>query len=322
MRVIIAGQAVYEGVMMHSQSFVAIAVRAANGSIITSVRGAKCGQLLWRWMRVPFARGIVALYEAVSCGFYGLRESLELAGKRQRLSHRTIFAIELPIGLAVSFSMFVVIPHMLADALRGASLYGSAPVRLYSAAHFALNLVEGIMRLLVFIAFVLMVRLLPAMRRYFAYHGAEHKAINAYESGSELTVDELIRQPRLHGRCGTTFMLTVFIVAMVLFSFVPWTSIPIRLIGRLLLLPAVASLSYEAIIAGTLKGATWAKVINALGMQVQRLTTAEPSVQQLEVALAALSSLLQSEAATSQGNMDDEVTDNRCKGHNQHSEER
>lgn len=297
LRVIIAGQAVYEGVMMYSGSFIAIAVRAPDGAIITSVKKAKCGQLLRKWMGIPFVRGIIALYESVACGFSGLRESLELVGKHRQFPLHLIFAIELAVGLMVSFSIFVVIPHMLADALRGVLLRNDAPVRMFGVAHFALNLAEGIMRILVFIAFILAVRLSPMMRRYFAYHGAEHKAINAYESGNKLTVEELIHQPRLHKRCGTTFMLVVFVVAMVLFSLIPWTSIPTRLSGRILLLPVVASLSYETIIVGALKGAAWARMMTTLGLQLQRLTTAEPSVQQLEVALAALVSLLQSEAA-------------------------
>lgn len=297
LRVIVAGQAVYEGVMMYSGNFIAIAVRAPDGSIVTSVKEAKCGQLLRKWMRVPFVRGIIALYESVACGFSGLRESLELVGKHQQFPPRLLFGVELAIGLMVSFSIFVVIPHMLADALRSVLLRNDAPVRMFGVAHFALNLAEGMTRMLVFIAFILAVRLSPVMRRYFAYHGAEHKAINAYESGDELTVGGLIHQPRLHERCGTTFMLIVFVVAMVLFSLIPWTSIPTRLSGRILLLPVIASLSYETIIAGALKGAAWARVMTALGLQLQRLTTAEPSVQQLEVALAALISLLQSEAA-------------------------
>ncbi|MCS7254344.1 MAG: DUF1385 domain-containing protein [Armatimonadota bacterium] len=297
MKLIIAGQAVYEGVMMHSRNFIVISVRSTDGSVVTTVREARCGRFLQRWMRVPFVRGLVALYESISCGFLGLRESLELRHERSRLSARFAFAIELPIGLAIGFSIFVIIPHVLADGFRGVFLDGDVPVHLYGVAHFSLNLIEGVARLLVFVSFIAAVRLLPGMRSYFAYHGAEHKAINTYESGNELTVEELMRQPRLHARCGTTFTLTVFMIAIVLFSLIPWTSISVRLVGRVLLLPAVAGLSYEVMLAGIFRDAMWAKAITSLGVQIQRLTTAEPSVQQLEVALVALTSLLRSEEA-------------------------
>lgn len=296
MKLLIAGQAIYEGVMLCSRNFASIAVRLKDGSIATVVTKARFGGLNWHWMKVPLVRGLIALCGSVACGLWGLHKSLELLGRQSHVSSRLLFIVEAVLGLSVSFILFFVVPHLLTGVI-GHVLFpaGDMRVRPYGIMHFALNLIEGFMRAVVFVGFIVIARLFPEVRSYFAYHGAEHKAINAYEGGYELTIDGLMPQPRLHDRCGTSFVLTVFVVAIILFSLLPWTELSVRLIGRLLLLPAVASISYEIILVGISKNASWAKLPMVIGLQIQHLTTAEPSEQQLEVALMALTSLLQSE---------------------------
>ncbi|MFA4016175.1 MAG: hypothetical protein RUDDFDWM_001278 [Candidatus Fervidibacterota bacterium] len=292
MKPVVGGQAVYDGVMLHTQGFTVIAVRRSDGSIGLSVRSEAGRGVLKRWMHVPFLRGIAAIYDSISSGIHGLKVSLELHGKQKRSTLSFLF--EVMLGFATAFLLFVVLPHILVDALwKVAIARGSTNAMFLGATHFALNLAEGMMRIAVFICFIASLRILPQMRKYFAYHGAEHKVINAYENGFELSSENAIQQRRLHERCGTSFTLIVFLVSMLLFSLIPWTTFPVRVIGRALLLPVVASVSYELIFVVARSNIPLLKGFIGLGMHLQRLTTNEPSLEQLEVALTALRALLE-----------------------------
>jgi uncharacterized protein YqhQ len=292
MKPAIGGQAVHDGVMLHAHGFTVIAVRRSDGSIGVSVKREAGKEVLERWMHVPFLRGIVAIYDSVSSGVDGLKASLEL--HREHKLPRLPFLIEVVLGFGVAFVLFVVLPHAIVDWLwKIATAKGGAEAMFLSATHFALNLAEGAIRVAVFVCFIASLRIMPQMRKYFAYHGAEHKVINAYENGFELSSENAIQQGRLHERCGTSFTLIVLLVSILLFSLIPWTTFPVRVIGRALLLPVVASVSYELIFVSARRGIPLLKRFVGLGMRLQRLTTDEPSLEQLEVALTALKTLLE-----------------------------
>ena len=284
----IGGQAVLEGVMMRGPSNWAVAVRKPNGQIAGVCRPIESVMKRHWFFRLPVVRGVVALGESLAIGFralsisanYAAADDNELAeAEEQELSRAAlIFAFLIAIGFAIS--VFKVGPALLADLL---------PIS--SGTWFVL--VEGVIRVTVFVLYLFLISLLPDLRRVFQYHAAEHKAINAYEAGEELEPERVQRFSLIHPRCGTAFLLWVMVIAIFVFAFFGRPAWYWLIVTRILLLPVIAGLAYELIrFAGKHTDNRVVMTLLAPGLWLQRLTTREPTLDQLEVSIRALREVL------------------------------
>jgi uncharacterized protein YqhQ len=275
------GQAVMEGVMMRGADSWAIAVRRPDGGIEVDVRETPG----WgdRYRNVPVLRGVMGLGESLALGYRALTWSAnQQVAEEDRISERALGWAVLPAAIFFS-AVFIVIP---AFAGKGFShwFHGSFPV------------VEGVVRLVLFIAYLLAVGQLKEIRRVFQYHGAEHKAIAAYENDVELTPESAQQFSTAHVRCGTNFLLTVMVVAVFVYSFIPRPNLWFVIGSRIVLMPVIAGLSYEVIrYAAKNVRRPWVRALIRPGLWLQQLTTREPDLDQLEVAIASLRAVFTAE---------------------------
>lgn len=295
----IGGQAVIEGVMMRGHNSIATAVRCGN-DIIVKKDMAKPLTRKYKILSVPFIRGTVALIDSLIIGIKTLTYSAELVeGESEEepskfeLFLKRVFGDKLDdvimyfsvaLSLAISVIIFFIGPTYVAGFLKR-----------YTENTFLINLFEGVLRVAIFVAYLALISHMEDIRRVFEYHGAEHKTIHCFEHEEELTVENARKYTTLHPRCGTNFLFIVMIVSIIVFSFLKWPTLYIRIISRILLLPVVAGISYEVI---KIAGHSDNKVIAALvypGLLLQKLTTKEPDDSQLEVAIASLKSVLEDE---------------------------
>lgn len=271
------GQAVIEGVMMRGPEWMAIAVRKPDREI--ALRVEKVDSVLKRYpvLRLPILRGVVALWETMKMGLSALLFSAnEAAPEDQQLSKGELTVTTI-IGIVLALGLFVALPTWLGSLVQRS--FGNGML---------VHLLEGGLRLGVFLGYLKVISLAQDIQRVFQYHGAEHKVINAFEAGEELTVENVRRYSREHKRCGTSFLLYVVVISIFLFSLVSWPSVWLKIVGRLALLPVVAGISYELI---RLAGRYDTPLVNALsrpGMWLQGFTTREPDDDQIEVAIASL----------------------------------
>ncbi len=306
----IGGQAVLEGVMMRGESSMATAVRDENGNIqVESSRFTPTSEKS-KWKRLPFIRGVINFVNSMIMGVQIIMRSSEVfegeteptkfeswCSKKFNINVMSIimwFAVL--VGLALAIALFFVIPHFSIEGIR-------ALVSKFSATtlpEYCYNLIEGVIRILIFVIYILLTSLMKEIKRVYRYHGAEHKTISCFEHGLELTVENVQKQSTIHDRCGTTFMFLVMIVSVALFSIVgivPIDSIKaqvgsvgvmfIKLLVKLALLPLVAGISYE-ILKFLAKFDNWfVKIIKAPGLLLQKITTAEPDDSMVEVAITA-----------------------------------
>jgi uncharacterized protein YqhQ len=288
----IGGQAVLEGVMMRGPSNWALAVRKPNGEIAEHTREIKSPMARHRIFRLPIIRGVIALGESLTIGFRALAISANYAAQdanseqqeeiHEELSRGSIvFAFAIAIGFALM--LFKVTPALITSWL---------PIE--TTGWFVI--VEGLIRVTIFVLYLSLISLLPDLKRVFQYHGAEHKAINALEAGDELTPERVQRHSLIHPRCGTAFLLWVMVIAIFVFAFLGRPSWPWLIASRILLLPLIAGLAYELIrFAGKHTGNRVLMTLLAPGLWLQRLTTREPSLDQLEVSIRALREVLRLE---------------------------
>jgi uncharacterized protein YqhQ len=283
----IGGQAVLEGVMMRSPSSWAVAVRKPDGAIAQVCQPITSPMAKRRIFRLPIVRGVIALGESLAIGFRALAISAQYATEsenedgevRTELTRgQLLFAFAISIGFAVM--LFKVGPALITSRI-GFRSTGAFVV------------VEGAIRVGIFILYLFLISLLPDLRRVFQYHAAEHKAINAYEAGEELTPERVQRFSLIHPRCGTAFLLWVMVIAIFVFAFFgrpPWY----WLIGtRILLLPVIAGIAYELIrFAGKHQDNRILMGLLAPGLWLQRLTTRQPTLDQIEVSIRALRAVL------------------------------
>ncbi|MCX7798967.1 MAG: DUF1385 domain-containing protein [Fimbriimonadales bacterium] len=309
------GQAIVEGVMMRSPRYYAVAVRAPNGRIVTQTEAIEA---TWvgrqRWLKWPFVRGTLALLDAMTLGAKAMRfaANVQLAdeyqpadspnrarGKPTPDSVRNLqVGGALIVGLAIGILLFVFLPNLLAEQLRRFDFSGTQ-----------INLTTEILKIVFFLAYVLLIGRMPEIRRIFRYHGAEHKAINALEHGQELSVETCKANSRFHPRCGTSFAIVVLLVSLLLFPLVPRyplgdhhpmiVNVAIRFVLELLILPLVAGVSYEAIrLAGKFRFHGLVETLFQPGLWTQRLTTDEPDDDMVEVAVTALRAVIDAESST------------------------
>jgi uncharacterized protein YqhQ len=288
----IGGQAVLEGVMMRSPSNWALAVRKPDGEIAEVNRPIRSVMARHWFFRLPVVRGIIALGESLAIGFRALAISANYAAQEEgedgevstELSRGAlIFAFALAIGFALM--LFKVTPVLITNWL---------PID--TTGWFVI--VEGLIRVTIFILYLLVISLLPDLRRVFQYHAAEHKVINAYEAGEELVPEKVQRFSLIHPRCGTAFLLWVMVIAIFVFAFLGRPPLHWLIASRILLLPVIAGLAYELIrFAGKHTGNRLLMGLLAPGLWLQRLTTRQPSLDQLEVSISALKDVLRLEGS-------------------------
>lgn len=276
------GQAVIEGVMIRGPEGIAVAVRRPDGSISVRRRPYRPLTRAHRLLGLPLVRGAVALYEALVLGIDALLFSAnEVAAAEDEKLGRGEMVGTLLLSVALVVALFIVLPTWLVSLLD--------PLGLGPSVH---NLIEGLLRLLILLAYVASIARMNDIRRVLEYHGAEHKVIHALEQGDQLTVAAVRPYPILHPRCGTSFLLLVALISVVLFSFFGWPGFWQRILVRLALLPVVAGVAYEFLRASARsRSPLWRPVI-APGLWLQRFTTREPDDQQIEVAIRALEAVL------------------------------
>jgi uncharacterized protein YqhQ len=286
----IGGQAVLEGVMMRGPSAWSVAVRKPDGLIAEVNKPIASLLARHRWARLPIIRGVVALGESLTIGFRALAISANYAAQEEgeegdvetELSRgQLFFAFAVAIGFALL--LFKVSPAIIANFL---------PID--GTTWFVV--VEGLIRVGIFIVYLLAISLLPDLKRVFQYHAAEHKAINAFEAGEELEPERVQRYSLLHVRCGTAFLLYVMVIAIFVFAFFGRPDWYLLIASRILLLPVIAGLAYEVIrFAGKHADNPILRAVLAPGLWLQRLTTREPSLDQVEVSIRALKEVLRIE---------------------------
>jgi len=279
------GQAVIEGVMMRGSRTMAVALRHPEGHILVETE--PLNEALYRGpiSRIPFLRGLVMLWDALGLGTKALMVSADVAaGEEVSLSGPATWGVMF-LGVGLGVGLFMLLPSFLVGLVAS-----------YIPSEWLSSLLEGIVRLLLIVGYIWAVGFLPDMRRVFAYHGAEHKTIHAYEAGTELTVDDIRRFPTAHTRCGTAFLLTVVALTILIFAPFGQPSLIWRLLSRIVLLPVIAGVSYEITrLTARLADRPWIRVLIAPNLALQRLTTREPDDGMLEVAIAALKAVLADE---------------------------
>src|SRR5213082_258706 len=296
----VGGQAVLEGVMMRSPSNWSVAVRKPDGDIAHVNQPIQSPMARHRVFRLPIIRGIVALGESLAIGFRALAISANYAAKEEQSDGaaaeevsteltrgQLIFAFAIAIGFAVM--LFKVTPALITDWI---GVKGTGPF----------VIVEGLIRVSIFVLYLVIISLLPDLRRVFQYHGAEHKAINAFEAGEELEPQTVQRFSQIHPRCGTAFLLWVMVIAIFVFAFFGRPTWYWLIATLILLLPVIAGIAYELIrFAGKHSKNRVLMTLLAPGLWLQRLTTREPTLDQLEVSIAALREVLELEKGDTLG---------------------
>jgi len=275
--------------MMRGPSNWAVAIRKPDGAIAQVCRPIASPMARHRLFRLPIVRGVVALGESLAIGFRALAISANYAAQEEGEDVQTeltrgqlIFAFAIAIVFALL--LFKVGPALLVDKL----------VPVHSGAGFVL--IEGVVRVAIFLIYLSLISLLPDLRRVFQYHAAEHKAINAYEAGAELVPENVQRFSLIHPRCGTAFLLWVMVVAIFVFAFFGRPAWYWLIVTRIVFLPVIAGIAYELIrFAGKHSGNRLLMTLLAPGLWLQRLTTREPSLDQLEVSIRALREVLELE---------------------------
>ena len=286
----IGGQAVLEGIMMKNQDKYAVAVRKPNGEIAVEVKEASGGLSNSVLKKIPFIRGVFVLIDSLVLGIRSLnmsaeyfdeeepREDGQKTAKKAADNLWSVFTTMLAIAIALA--VFVLLPYYLAEFLntwiRNDSL---------------MALIEGLLRVVIFVAYVAGISLMKDIRRVYMYHGAEHKCINCIENGLSLNVTNVMKSSRQHKRCGTSFMLYVMIISIIIFFFIRVDTVWLRVLLRFVMIPVVAGLSYEFIrFAGSHEGPV-INTLSAAGLWLQGLTTKEPDESMAEVAIAAVNAV-------------------------------
>ena len=290
----IGGQAVLEGIMMRGRDSYSIAVRTEDGSIRSKTEQTVRFSEKHKWAGWPFVRGVVSLVESLKVGMGTLMWSADPDGEdkeegkaltKGEMTWTMIIAVLLAVGI------FIVLPMIIANLFQRLGL-----------PEWAIKLIEGALRLLIFILYIAATTFMKEIRRTYQYHGAEHKCINCIETGNALTVENVMKSSREHRRCGTSFILIVLLISIIIFILIPLTKVEIagyerlskiltRLSGlgiRLLLIPFVAAISYELQQFTGRHDNLFTKIISRPGMWLQRLTTREPDEKMCEVAITAV----------------------------------
>lgn len=289
----VGGQAVIEGVMMRSPNSMAVAVRKPNGEIVVKQEGLNFFSEKHLFFKFPLVRGVITLLSALVLGIRALNFSANQAlseGEGEKDPSSWTMNITLVVALCFGIFLFFLIPLFLTKWMRFA-------IPMLSESGLLFNLVDGTIRLMIFLAYLWAISFFKEIRRVFEYHGAEHKSIFAFESGEELVIDRVKGFSYLHPRCGTSFLLVVMVVSILVFALIPH-HLPFgyKVASRVVFIPLIAGLSYEIIrFADQKRESRGIQYFIKPGLWLQRLTAREPSEAQIEVALRALQAVLELE---------------------------
>ena len=282
------GQAVIEGVMIRGQRNIAVACRRPDGSIAVQ-RQPLTPIFTGRLRRIPLVRGVIAMAETLTLGMRALSYSANVAAEAEgeEISKGSMAGMLL-VSLTIAIGVFFVIPVLASDRLEG--LLGSS---------IAANIAEGVIRLALFLGYILLIGRMNDIRRVFMYHGAEHMTVHAQERGDPLRIDHIRRYPTAHPRCGTAFLLVVMVVAIVAFIFVGREPFWWLIASRIVLVPLIAAVSYEVIrFSGRHADNPLVHLITAPSLALQSLTTRQPDDDQIEIAIAAMEQAQAADRAT------------------------
>ncbi len=282
------GQAVIEGVMMRGKRNLAISVRRPDGKLEV-IKQPLANIYKGRLREIPLVRGVIVLIETLVLGVQALLHSAQIASaEEEKIPTAALWGI-VAASMAFAVALFFITP-----------LLATRYFDIYIASDLISNLIEGLVRIGIFIAYLKLIGLFPDIKRVFAYHGAEHKVVNAYEAGCPLELEAIKSYSTAHARCGTSFIFAVLIIAILVFALLGRPSLWLSILSRIILLPVIAALGYEV----TRFGASHAKnilaqVLLAPGLMLQAMTTREPDDSQLEAAISALNEVI--EADNSEG---------------------
>jgi uncharacterized protein YqhQ len=288
------GQAIIEGVMMRGSKALSVAVRSPGGEIVTHTEPLDPRIYGGRLVRIPFVRGLTLLWDALGLGIKSLMFSAEVALEEEKEEGQgNVF--EGPaqwgtvlVALAFAVGLFFLLPVFIAGLIENWLSLSDSRV--------AGNLIEGLIRLLLLIGYIWAIGLMPDVKRLYGYHGAEHKTINAYEAGAELTPPSVARFSVEHPRCGTAFLLTVVVFSIIIYSFLPPMPLLLRMLSRLLLLPVIAGVAYEFIrFSAAHQDNRLIRLITKPNLALQHLTTREPDESMLAVAITAFEQMMAEE---------------------------
>ena len=294
----IGGSAVMEGVMMRGPKEIATAVRKPDGEIELDKRAVSSLVSKYHVNKIPILRGVFAFFDSMitsvralmwSAEFVDLEDDSQEPSKiekwlTEKLGDKmkdAVIYFSVIVSVIFSVGLFFILPNLITSL-----------VAKFIPGNLLKTLIEGVVRIGIFLGYILIVSQMEDIKRVFQYHGAEHKTIFCYEAGLELTPENARKMSRLHPRCGTSFLVFVMIISIILFSFLSWENMVMRIVLRLLLLPVVAGLSYEVI---RWAGKSQSKIVCTIskpGMFLQKITTREPDDKQLEVAIAAMKAVL------------------------------
>lgn len=290
----VGGQAVIEGVMMRGTKGLATAVRLPNGSIEVKKESSESLTKKNKFFGFPIIRGFISLIESLIIGIKSLEYSASFFEDDEEESeskfdkwfdkvfkekgNSVLMGISLVLSLAFSTLLFFILPTALTSLVK----------KTITSNVVVLNIIEGIIRVIIFISYIFIVGKLEDIKRVYQYHGAEHKTIFCYESGINLTPENAKKFGRLHPRCGTNFLFLVMVISIIIFSFTGWQSIGQRVISRVLLLPVVSGVTYEVIKWLGKSDSKISKIIAWPGLLLQKITTQEPDESMLEVAITSL----------------------------------
>lgn len=308
----IGGQAVLEGVMLRDgeTGSIAIANRLESGKIHITKKQTSSIAKKNKIFKLPIVRGVVSFIDSLFVGFKTLMDSAEVVGGdvaeeykpskfelflSKKLHIKTddvVIGVGVVLGVCLALFLFTFIPTAVTGLFKH-----------ITANRIILSIIEGIIKICIFIAYIVLVSCQRDIKRVFMYHGAEHKTINCYESGNEVNVENVKKSSRIHPRCGTSFIFYVMFVSILIFSFIPWEKVALRMVYKILLLPLVAGISYEIIRFSGKSKSNFVRALSVPGMLLQRITTAEPDDEQIEIGIASLKTLLGEHV----DNTDDEI---------------
>ncbi len=290
----IGGQAVLEGVMMRNKDDYAVAVRRQNGEIVVkkdTYEGILHNKTVYK---IPILRGVLSFIDSLVLGMrtlnfssdiymeeeeakdgkQGEKEEKEEKGKKKDTSEGFVSVLVTIVSVVIALGLFMILPYFLSQFFKGIISNG-----------YVLSLIEGVIRLLIFVVYIKLISLMQDIRRVFMYHGAEHKCINCIESGMELTVENAAKASREHRRCGTSFLLYVMVVSIIFFAFIQTPDRILKVLLRIVLIPVVAGVAYEFIRAAGRSTNPLIRALSVPGLWMQRLTTSEPDSEMLQVAI-------------------------------------
>jgi uncharacterized protein YqhQ len=280
------GQALIEGVLMRGRDAIAVAFRHPDGRIVWAAEPLDSGPHGWRLAKAPFVRGLIVLYETLIVGTRWLIRSANLQASAEGLElGRGSVALLLGVTLVLGIGFFFLLPLFIASLTTQRA-----------ESDWVQHIVEGLIRVGLFLLYLALIARMPDIRRVFEYHGAEHMTIHALEAGDPLTTDAVRKYPTAHPRCGTEFLVVVILLSILLFGFLGRSNPILMVGGRLLLIPVIAGVGYEILRFGARHRANpLVKAIMAPGILVQMITTKRPSDDQIEIAIVSMEQALEAD---------------------------